>query len=206
MCCACGGGATTAPTPAPTPTPPPTPTATPSPPTASTTPSTVTISGAFRATVAASEAEAFISNSDVEDSFVASIAQTAGVSESMVEVTLSVVSSSGRRLSTSDSEVEVVITYTITAQVGDSNDANVISQSTLDSMVDTLSSTTATEFVASFNSKFQTTNSTSSFSTVVAVVGSETAPTVVTLPPASSRAQATFPKMLLLATVCGLML
>jgi hypothetical protein len=47
----------------------------------------------------ASEAQDFISNSDVQDSFVASIADTAGVPESMVEVTLWMESSSGRRLS-----------------------------------------------------------------------------------------------------------
>merc|ERR1712151_60115 len=74
-------------------------------------PSTMIVEGTFMVSVAASEAQAFIGNFDVEDSFVASIAQRAGVLESTVQVTLSVVSGSGRRLTqTSD---QVLVTYVI---------------------------------------------------------------------------------------------
>jgi hypothetical protein len=161
------------------------------------------VEGTFTVSVAASEAQAFIGNSDVVDSFVASIAQRAGVLESTVQVTLSVVSGSGRRLTqTSD---QVLVTYVITVQVGASNDADVISDSVFDSMVDTLTSTSAEDFVADFASEFQTTGSASSFSAVVAVPGSATAPTTTEAIDDMSSAHAAFSQALLMTTICMLM-
>ncbi|CAK0844122.1 unnamed protein product [Prorocentrum cordatum] len=162
-----------------------------------------TVEGSFRATVAASEAQAFVSNADVEASFVASIAQRAGVPESMVQVTLSVVSSGGRRLSSG--EVEILVTYAITAEVGASDDAGVISDTAFDSMVDTLASTSAEDFVVDFASELEATGSASSFSAVVAVPGSATAPMVTETSEKMSGAQAAFPQALLLAAICMLM-
>jgi hypothetical protein len=135
------------------------------------------VEGTFMVSVATSEAQAFIGNSDVEDTFVASIAHRAGVLESTVQVTLSVGSSSGRRLTQTSDQVEILVTYAITAQEGASNDADAIGDSVVDNMVDTLTSTSAEDFVADFASEFQTTGSASSFSAVVAVPGSATAPT-----------------------------
>jgi len=166
------------------------------------------VSGTFRATVAASEAQDFISNSDVQNSFVAAIAKTVNVPESTVEVTLSVFSSGGSRRLTA--EAEILVTYTITVEVGTSGDAGVMSESELDSIADTLASTTAGDLVADFNTEFQSTDSgtNSVFSAVAAVEGSETTPTIGSAEPPTinSRAEAAFPQALLLATVCWLIL
>jgi len=172
---------------------------------------TLVVSGSFRASVAASEAEDFISNSDVVDSFVTSIAARVGMPESTVAVTLSVYS--GRRLASRGGRrmtaeaAEILVSYTITAQVGSSGGGGVISQSAFDSIVDTLESTTADNFVADFNTQLQGTGSASTFSAVAAVPNSETAPTTTDQTPRSvnSGAYAAFPQALLLATVCRLL-
>jgi len=168
-------------------------------------PSTMTVEGTFMVSVAASEAQAFIGNSDVVDSFVASIAQRAGVPESMVQVTLSVASGSGRRLAQTSDQVEIRVTYVVTAQVGASDDADVIGHGAFDSMADTLTSTSAEDFVADFASEFQTTDSASSFSAVVAVPGSATAPTTTEAIDDMSSAHAAFSQALLMTTICMLM-
>jgi hypothetical protein len=179
-------------------------------------PSTMIVEGTFMVSVAAAKAQAFIGNFDVEDSFVASIAQRAGVLESTVKVTLSVVSGNGRRLTQTSDQVEILVTYVITAQVGASNDAAVTGDSVLDNMVDTLTSTSAEEFVADFASEFQTTDSASNFSAVMAVPGSATAPTTTeatdsmsgpttTEATEASGAHAAFSQALLLTTICMLM-
>jgi hypothetical protein len=172
-------------------------------------PSTMTVEGTFMVSVAASEAQAFISNSDVVDSFVASIAQRAGVQESMVQVTLSVVtlsvaSGSGRRLAQTSNQVEIRVTYVVTAQVGASDDADVIGHSVFDSMADALTSTSAEDFVADFATEFQTTDSASSFSAVVAVPATTEAPTTTEATEVSG-APAAFSQALLLTTICILM-
>ncbi|CAK0864284.1 unnamed protein product [Prorocentrum cordatum] len=172
---------------------------------------TLVVSGSFRASVAASEAEDFISNSDVVDSFVTSIATRVGMPESTVAVTLSVHSDQrlaargGRRMTAE--AAEILVSYTITAQVGSSEGGGVISQSAFDSIVDTLESTTAENFVADFNTQLQGTGSASTFLAVAAVPNSATAPTIVDQSPAleSSGAYAAFPQALLLATVCRLL-
>lgn len=179
------------------------PPAAPTPAPSTTTVEAMIVEGTFAVSVAASEAQAFVGNSDVVDSFVASIAQRAGVLESTVQVALSVVSGSGRRLTqTSD---QVLVTYVITVQVGASNDADVISDSVFDSMVDALTSASAEDFVADFASEFQTTDSASSFSAVVAVPGSATAPTTTEAIDDMSSAHAAFSQALLLTTICILM-
>jgi hypothetical protein len=170
------------------------------------TPTTRTVEGTFAVSVVASEAQAFISDADVVASFVASIAQRCGVLESMVKVTLSAVSGSGRRLSSD--RVEVRVAYVITAQVGGSDGAGVISDSAFDSMMDTLASTSAEDFAADFASEFEATESASSFSAVEAVPGSATAPTTTAPTDVTenmSGAEAAFPQALLLATLCMLM-
>jgi hypothetical protein len=164
----------------------------------------MTVEGTFMVSVAASEAQAFIGNSDVVDSFVASIAQRAGVQESMVQVTLSVASGSGRRLAQTSDQVEIRVTYVVTAQVGASDDAGVIGHSVFDSMADTLTSTSAEDFVADFATEFQTTDSASSFSAVVAVPATTEAPTTTEATEVSG-APAAFSQALLLTTICILM-
>merc|ERR1712060_7189 len=102
-------------------------------------------------------------------------------------------------------QVEILVTYVITAQVGASNDADVIGDSVLDNMVDTLTSTSAEDFVADFASEFQTTDSASNFSVVMAVPGSATAPTTTEAIDDMSSAHAAFSQALLMTTICMLM-
>jgi hypothetical protein len=160
---------------------------------------TWTVEGTFGVSVVASEAQAFVSNADVEASFVASIAQRVGVLKSMVQVTLSAVSGSGRRLSSD--RVEVLVAYVIASQAVGSEHAGFPSGSDFDSLSNTLASTSAEDFVADFASEFETTESASSFSAVEGVPGSATHAKAMSGDERISGVRAAFPQAMLLATV-----
>jgi len=175
-------------------------------------PTTMTVSGSFKARVAASDAQDFISNPVVVAAFVSSIAERVNAPESMVEVTLSVQSSrrlaagGGRRMT---AQAEILVSYVITAEVSSSGDGGAISESDFDSMVDALESTTAADFVAGFTTELQERDGgiASRYSAVAAVENSETAPaTAIVQRGATAGARAAFPQALLFATACGLAL
>jgi hypothetical protein len=107
---------------------------------------TMSVSSSFYTTVPADQADDFVNDPVVKQSFVTSIAERVGLPESSLEVTLSVVSGTTRSTATI-----IKVGYTITTQVAEvSTGAGIIGATAFEAIMATLEETTAEDFVADF--------------------------------------------------------